>query len=422
MMTDHGCAPPPQRRAEPREGPGAARVVVTSFGYGHGPAPEAELTIDARRYLRNPHHDPAMRHLTGLDAVVARHVLDTPGAAGTVEAVVAFARDLLTGTADTGTGTDGRSGPVRIAVGCAGGRHRSVALAQAITDRLTGLGIAARACHRDVAKPVIRPASPAPMPPAQAEAVTETAAEAGPVRVAQLAAVRVLAGLLQADLPVAHWRVSEACPGELTAQIGTWRAGEGERTTRIRAWAAALGGIARWTPDIHVSCEGGDFSVQADAGGVPVRVWTYLSGAPAAGTDGDRPGGDETDTGESGGSGAGCEALRAAVAVLGGLLEADRPAADWQISDRWGLSGQIRVHSAGDAVRAAAVEWWAAELGLTLRWQPYATGRPGGAWLAAGSVGDVRVEVWTWLPADPADSGGIPGTAADGGDQAEGRS
>ncbi|MGI8313446.1 RapZ C-terminal domain-containing protein [Saccharopolyspora hattusasensis] len=44
------------------------------------PAPDADITLDARRHLRNPHRDPAMRYLTGLDARVRDHVLATPGA------------------------------------------------------------------------------------------------------------------------------------------------------------------------------------------------------------------------------------------------------------------------------------------------------------------------------------------------------
>jgi RNase adaptor protein for sRNA GlmZ degradation len=124
-------------------------VVVTSFGYGHAPPPEADLTVDARRHLRNPHADPAMRHRTGLDAEVRHHVMATPGAAGLVHHTAAAARDLahLTGT---------RGHRVTVAIGCVGGRHRAVALAEAIADALRASGIHAEATHRDVDKPVIQ--------------------------------------------------------------------------------------------------------------------------------------------------------------------------------------------------------------------------------------------------------------------------
>jgi hypothetical protein len=55
------------------------QVIVTSFGYGHGPAPEADIILDTRRHLRNPHANRAMRQLTGIDPSVRQQVLTTPG-------------------------------------------------------------------------------------------------------------------------------------------------------------------------------------------------------------------------------------------------------------------------------------------------------------------------------------------------------
>ncbi|MEU8199320.1 RNase adapter RapZ [Microbispora amethystogenes] len=121
-------------------------VHVTSFGYGHAPAPEADLTVDARRHLRNPHADPGMRELTGLDPAVRKHVLTTPGATTTVYAAATFARELAGTT---------RS-PVTVAVGCVGGRHRSVALAEQIATTLRERGVTATVTHRDVHRPVIQ--------------------------------------------------------------------------------------------------------------------------------------------------------------------------------------------------------------------------------------------------------------------------
>ncbi|RCG32979.1 NUDIX domain-containing protein [Sphaerisporangium album] len=127
----------------------AKAVTVTSFGYGHAPAPEAELTIDARRYLRNPHHDAAMRDKTGLAADVYLHVMITPGARGLV-------RNLTTMTADMLHDATGRPQHlVRVAIGCAGGRHRSVALTEALANELALLGIDVTVEHRDVDKPLL---------------------------------------------------------------------------------------------------------------------------------------------------------------------------------------------------------------------------------------------------------------------------
>lgn len=127
------------------------QVVVTSFGYGHAPAPEANITIDARRHLRNPHEDPAMRTLTGLNDRVRAHVRDTPGASWLVANTALMARGLLDSVADA------RQHLVTVATGCVGGRHRSVALAEDIALTLRAQGIGVEVEHRDIDKPVIQP-------------------------------------------------------------------------------------------------------------------------------------------------------------------------------------------------------------------------------------------------------------------------
>ncbi|GII01733.1 RapZ C-terminal domain-containing protein [Planobispora takensis] len=122
-------------------------VIVISFGYGHGIPPVADLSLDVRDSLRNPHHDPAMRQHTGLDEVVREHVMTTSGATDTVRFLTLIALGLLP---QTSTGR-----PVRIAIGCVGGRHRSVALAEALASALDDLDISAATEHRDIAKPVL---------------------------------------------------------------------------------------------------------------------------------------------------------------------------------------------------------------------------------------------------------------------------
>lgn len=117
-------------------------ITVTSFGYGHGTAPAADIVLDVRHNLRNPHHDPAMRQKNGLDPDVGEHVLTTPGALRIVDDTI---RQVLTGQV------------AGIAVGCVGGRHRSVALAQEIGNRLAGVGRDVDVVHRDVDKPVLKP-------------------------------------------------------------------------------------------------------------------------------------------------------------------------------------------------------------------------------------------------------------------------
>ncbi|MFC7607218.1 hypothetical protein ACFQVD_44730 [Streptosporangium amethystogenes subsp. fukuiense] len=123
---------------------GLVQAVVISFGYGHDPAPQADMTIDARRHFRNPHADPAMRTMTGLDAPVRAHVLATPGVPNVIKHAIRFGRDLLDDVAND------RFRLVTIAVGCVGGRHRSVAMATEIGAGLRALGIGTDIEHRDI--------------------------------------------------------------------------------------------------------------------------------------------------------------------------------------------------------------------------------------------------------------------------------
>jgi RNase adaptor protein for sRNA GlmZ degradation len=122
-------------------------VTVISFGYGHEGIcpPVADITVDARRCLRNPHHDPAMREPTGLDDAVRRHVLATPGARGLILFTAATAHYLATVTGQ----------PVTVATGCTGGRHRAVALAEGIAADLRYRDVQVTVIHRDIDKPLL---------------------------------------------------------------------------------------------------------------------------------------------------------------------------------------------------------------------------------------------------------------------------
>lgn len=128
----------------PKSAPAPVRIV--SFGYGHGDAPDAHLTLDLRSHFRDPHVSPAMRELTATHSLVRRTVLGTPGVkallTATVRAVQAYdagpsARDTV------------------VAVGCAGGRHRSAVAANVLARRLRRRGHAVTVEHRDLHLPVI---------------------------------------------------------------------------------------------------------------------------------------------------------------------------------------------------------------------------------------------------------------------------
>jgi UPF0042 nucleotide-binding protein len=130
---------------------GRVQVVITTYGVLHGPAPEGDaVTVDLRAALRNPHHDPAMRFKTGLDPLVRDHVLATPGAERIISAAVARILAVLHGWAEPEFRSDAH-------IFCQGGRHRSVAIAEAVSARLRAMGVGVLVEHRDIAKPVVQP-------------------------------------------------------------------------------------------------------------------------------------------------------------------------------------------------------------------------------------------------------------------------
>ena len=124
------------------------KVLVTSFGYLHGGVRRADVLVDVREHLRDPHVDPAFRELTGHDRAVMERVLSTPGASALIDALVAAAAALLPGARKTGR-------LVRVAIGCAGGRHRSVVIADAVAARLALAGWGTEAEHLHLHLPVV---------------------------------------------------------------------------------------------------------------------------------------------------------------------------------------------------------------------------------------------------------------------------
>ncbi|WP_062134074.1 RNase adapter RapZ [Demequina aestuarii] len=120
----------------------ALQINVLSFGFKNGLPADADYVADVR-FLDNPHWQPELRPLTGLDAAVRDHVLSSDGA-----------REFIDGYAEVVHGAlrhyrahDKHS--VTIAVGCTGGRHRSVAIAEALGTALRARGHQVRTTHRD---------------------------------------------------------------------------------------------------------------------------------------------------------------------------------------------------------------------------------------------------------------------------------
>lgn len=121
------------------------KVSVMSFGFKHGLPLDANHVIDVR-FIPNPYWVSEIRNLTGCDEEVANYVFAQPGVAEYVDNYVelllplfpAYEREIKAN--------------ITIAVGCTGGRHRSVAITEQIAQRLVEAGINAHSFHRDIGR------------------------------------------------------------------------------------------------------------------------------------------------------------------------------------------------------------------------------------------------------------------------------
>ena len=118
---------------------------VMSFGFKYGIPVDADLVADAR-FLPNPYWDEELRPLSGLDEPVSSHVLGREGAQEFVEAYAHLVEIVRDGYVREGKRY------VTVAVGCTGGRHRSVALAQKLSQRLRSTGMRVNVFHRDLGR------------------------------------------------------------------------------------------------------------------------------------------------------------------------------------------------------------------------------------------------------------------------------
>jgi RNase adapter protein RapZ len=122
------------------------QVHVISFGFKHGLPPEADMVIDVR-FLLNPFFVPELKALDGEDAEIREFVLKTPEAS-LFMAKVADLIDFLLPLYEK----EGKT-QLSIAVGCTGGRHRSVVIARALYDHIAGRSHRAELIHRDIHQP-----------------------------------------------------------------------------------------------------------------------------------------------------------------------------------------------------------------------------------------------------------------------------
>jgi len=123
----------------------ALRVTVMSFGFKYGIPVDADLVADMR-FLPNPFWDQNMRGLTGLDAQVSDYVLAQSDAANFIEKYTEIVQLVEAGYLREGKRY------ATIAIGCTGGKHRSVAIAQKLASHLGRADVDVRVTHRDLGK------------------------------------------------------------------------------------------------------------------------------------------------------------------------------------------------------------------------------------------------------------------------------
>ena len=127
----------------------SVRVNVLSFGYKYGIPVDADLVLDCR-FIPNPHWIPELRPLTGLDDKVKDNVLSNSGVSQFVQSYVSVINQMLPGYLREGKKY------LTVAIGCTGGRHRSVSVAREIAAQLDGerdgFSVSAHASHRDVGR------------------------------------------------------------------------------------------------------------------------------------------------------------------------------------------------------------------------------------------------------------------------------
>ena len=121
------------------------QVAVESFGFKHGLPLDADIVMDVR-FLPNPHWEEDLRPLTGHDPAVRDYVLDRPETAEFLGHLEELLRSVLPAYQ-----AEGRS-YLTVAIGCTGGRHRSVTIAEELAARLRARGTAVRTSHRDVTR------------------------------------------------------------------------------------------------------------------------------------------------------------------------------------------------------------------------------------------------------------------------------
>jgi UPF0042 nucleotide-binding protein len=123
----------------------ALRATVLSFGYKYGLPVDADLVVDVR-FLPNPHWIPELRDRTGQDESVRDYVLSQEGAKEFLDRYTEILKIIGAGY------TRESKRYLTLAVGCTGGKHRSVAMSEQLAQRLTEMGVQTTVVHRDLGR------------------------------------------------------------------------------------------------------------------------------------------------------------------------------------------------------------------------------------------------------------------------------
>jgi RNase adapter protein RapZ len=121
------------------------KATIVSFGFKYGIPVDADLVADMR-FLPNPHWVPRLRPLSGRDPEVAKYVRDRPEAQEFLDQYVGLLQTVSSGYLREGKRF------MTVAIGCTGGKHRSVAMTEEIAARLNSAGIDSRPEHRDLGR------------------------------------------------------------------------------------------------------------------------------------------------------------------------------------------------------------------------------------------------------------------------------
>ena len=125
-------------------------TTVISFGYKYGLPLDADLVLDVR-FLANPYWVEGLRHQTGLEREVRDYVLEQKAAIQFLDQIASLFDTILPGFQEEGRHY------LTIAVGCTGGRHRSVVLGEEVATIVNRKGFRAKVVYRDVERPPVAP-------------------------------------------------------------------------------------------------------------------------------------------------------------------------------------------------------------------------------------------------------------------------